>query len=450
MAASALRALLHCAERGWVPGFGEEQGRALLARRAMGGPAPKPKAPSSQSAKSIDSRAEDIRRGRAAECPVRHSVRGFGVSPRVGCRAEPVVGSLAAPVSAISVSTSPPPNQASSIHVRNLATLLLNLPKPQLEHLLEKLDETGYRGDDDKRLVEYCTRVEPATILDDLGARELRTLLRSRFSIESRATASTADLRDQLLLQLGFRIPPQLSGLQSALDELEQHRKAVPMADSDSLYGRVVKGSGRFERTIRDLLRFMCLYLFGTGPEKHFKDKLKSSAASSDFGKASLGTLLHCLELLAKEIEQLSASGADAQHGGLKQLQVQLTATRLVPEGVNGISRLRNLFAHISKEQTVQQDRETAREFFDRAIAVLKHWMSADPPVYPTIVVVEEIRLDRWNRRTIVAQTDGGGRESIICDNDLKPGDVYFMYPLSNPMRVDPILIRFEPDAVVP
>jgi hypothetical protein len=258
------------------------------------------------------------------------------------------------------------------------------------------------------------------------------------------------DLRDRLLRELGFRSAAPLAGLQPALDELTKHRKAVPIADSTSIHGMVVKGSGRFERTIRDLLRFMCNYLFKRGPEEHFKDHL-NGGASRDFGKATLGTLLHCLELLAKEIEKCARSGEQDTDGTppLLELQGPLSATRLAPKGVEGLSKLRNLFAHFEKEHGEQHDRERAREFFDGAIEVLEHWMSADPPIYPKIIVVERLSVDRWNRRTIETRTDAGEEEILICDDDLRPGDVYFMYPLSNPMRVDPILMRFEPDAPV-
>jgi hypothetical protein len=304
----------------------------------------------------------------------------------------------------------------------------------------------GYRGDDSKRFIEYCTLEDPPQILDEFGARRLRTLLKN-LGIETRVSDPMPVLRDRLLKELGFRSAAPLAGLQPALDELTKHRKAVPIADSTSIHGMVVKGSGRFERTIRDLLRFMCNYLFKRGPEEHFKDHL-NGGASKDFGKATLGTLLHCLELLAKEIEKRARLSEQDTDGTppLLELQGPLSATRLAPKGVEGLSRLRNLFAHFEREHGEQHDREKAREFFDRAIEVLEHWMSADPPIYPKVIVVERLSIDRWSRRTIETRTDSGEEEILICDNDVKPGDVYFMYPLSNPMRVDPILLRFEPD----
>jgi hypothetical protein len=41
--------------------------------------------------------------------------------------------------------------------------------------------------------------------------------------------------------------------------------------------------------------------------------------------------------------------------------------------------------------------------------------------------------------------TAEGRRELIVCDKAVEPGGTYFMYPLSNPFRVDPILIEFNP-----
>jgi O-acetyl-ADP-ribose deacetylase (regulator of RNase III) len=335
---------------------------------------------------------------------------------------------------------------SESSHVRRLAKLLGELPEEDRNHLREKLDAMDYRGDDSKRLIEYCTREDPSRILDDLGTRRLGALLKD-LGVDTRITDPMPVLRDRLLSELGFRIAAPLAGLQPALDDLTKHRRTVPFAGSTSIHGMVVKGSGRFERTIRDLLRFMCNYLFKRGPEEHFKGHL-NDGASKDFGKATLGTLLHCLELLAKEIEKRARSGEQDADGTppLLELQGPLSATRLAPKGVEGLSKLRNLFAHFEKEHGELHDREKAREFFDGAIEVLEHWMSADPPIYPKIIVVERISVDRWNRRTIETRTDAGEEEILICDDDLRPGDVYFMYPLSNPMRVDPILMRFEPD----
>ena len=59
----------------------------------------------------------------------------------------------------------------------------MELPEADRTDLLEKLTEMGYRGEDEKRLIEYCTRGDPTEILDELGIRLIRSILKRRYSI---------------------------------------------------------------------------------------------------------------------------------------------------------------------------------------------------------------------------------------------------------------------------
>ena len=74
---------------------------------------------------------------------------------------------------------------------------------------------------------------------------------------------------------------------------------------------------------------------------------------------------------------------------------------------------------------------------------LLCFWRSTEPRVYPTIVRIDEITIDRWNRRLIRAISDAGAEEAIVCDQEVHPGRLYFMLPRTNPFRVDPVLIEF-------
>jgi hypothetical protein len=56
-------------------------------------------------------------------------------------------------------------------------------------------------------------------------------------------------------------------------------------------------------------------------------------------------------------------------------------------------------------------------------------------------VLVENIHFDRWGRKVIEAVDDEGNIEIIFTDNLIEPGKTYFMHPLTNPLRVDPILV---------
>jgi len=57
------------------------------------------------------------------------------------------------------------------------------------------------------------------------------------------------------------------------------------------------------------------------------------------------------------------------------------------------------------------------------------------------VISVQSIHLDRWARQTVKALNDYGMEETIFTDEPVRPGELYLMYPLSNPLRVDPILV---------
>ena len=61
--------------------------------------------------------------------------------------------------------------------------------------------------------------------------------------------------------------------------------------------------------------------------------------------------------------------------------------------------------------------------------------------MFPRVLRVTEIRYDQWSRRLAQAESEDGSIETIFCDHVLRPGEIYFMHPRSNPIRVDPLLI---------
>jgi len=324
-------------------------------------------------------------------------------------------------------------------HVNRLVDLLLSLPRDELAHLTETLGELGYKGELRLQIKEYCIRQEPIAILSQFGAVRLKKLLADNFAEVVPAKKSPKWMSRRLLHHLGFRIPGALRSLEAVVGEVS--RLESELLATDDPRGLVIKASARLEGCIHDLLRFVCLHLFSHGPEHHFKRHVNGVAAS-DMGKATLGSLLHCLELLARELEQCAKGDTRKV---LRELQGPLTAKRLAPGGVGDISRLRNSFAHFDEEAGDGDHVSAAREFFRNAMSLLRHWADDSARIYPTVIRIDKIIVDEWNRRRIEAVTAEGRRELIVCDKAVEPGGTYFMYPLSNPFRVDPILIEFNP-----
>ena len=54
---------------------------------------------------------------------------------------------------------------------------------------------------------------------------------------------------------------------------------------------------------------------------------------------------------------------------------------------------------------------------------------------------LREIVFDQWGRKRISVLGDDGRTEWLFTDEDLRPGEMYLMHPLNNPIRVDPILV---------
>jgi hypothetical protein len=56
-------------------------------------------------------------------------------------------------------------------------------------------------------------------------------------------------------------------------------------------------------------------------------------------------------------------------------------------------------------------------------------------------VRIDLVTVDRWGRRVVEAIGEDGVKEYVFTDISLVPGELYYMHPLSNPLRVDPILL---------
>lgn len=323
-------------------------------------------------------------------------------------------------------------------HVDRLVELLLSLPPDELAHVADTLAELGYKGDLRLQIKEYCVRQDPVAILAQFGAVRLKKILAEKFSEPVPAKKSPKWMSRRLLHHLGFRIPGNLRSLEAVINDVSRLESELLTDDARAL---VIKASAKLEGCIHDLLRFICLHLFSHGPEQHFKGHV-NGAAAVDMSKATLGSLLHCLELLARELEQCAR---DDSKKVLRELQGPLTARRLAPGGLGTISKLRNTFAHFDDDAGDAEDAEAAREFFRGAKLMLRHWADDTARIYPVVIRIEKIIVDEWNRRRIQAVTAEGRKELIVCDKAVEPGGTYFMYPLSNPFRVDPILIEFSP-----
>ena len=87
-----------------------------------------------------------------------------------------------------------------------------------------------------------------------------------------------------------------------------------------------------------------------------------------------------------------------------------------------------------------QQLTSAAREMAQALIPFLDHL--AGSGVYPRVIAVRETVRDAFGRQFVRATDENGCEEKIFTDEPLDPGAAYFMHPLTNPVRIYPILVR--------
>jgi hypothetical protein len=102
---------------------------------------------------------------------------------------------------------------------------------------------------------------------------------------------------------------------------------------------------------------------------------------------------------------------------------------------------LRNALSHYRPQDVGSSLVEQGRRFLNEADAFLEYLSRPEGRVFPRVILIESIQFDRWGRKVIHAVDDEGNHERIFTDEAVHPGETYFMHPLTNPLRVDPILV---------
>jgi len=328
----------------------------------------------------------------------------------------------------------------ATTHVRSLQQLIDRLHDEEgLRALDARLAEQGYTGDPALRRLEFCVRMDdPVEYLSEhFLPRTLREELRQRTGEAPDTGLSTAEVARRLVESLGFPARRAARGLSWVKKTVMRLESRLVIADGADVRGLVVEAGAALEHAVHILLRFLCKVYFGESADEHFhrNGRLEHDRLVS---KCSFGILLELLEELSREIGEARKATGFGARSDLMGMDRQLA-----PPAAREIVPLRNAFAHAREERALPPETlETlARDFFRRARAFIEH-LEAEGGGFPRVITVTEIRVDRWNRRTVVARDEDDQVERLFTDALLTPGRVYYMHPLTNPLRVDPILVE--------
>lgn len=316
--------------------------------------------------------------------------------------------------------------------------LLARLPREALDDYVRSLRERGFVGEDGLCVLEACVVEEdPVGLICDLfTVRELRAHLQREYGLDLAARLRGPDAARELLRAMGFPVTGAGRGVEAARDLVARMRGDVPAASHLEIRGAVSRVASELEYIILVLLRFVAEVAFHE-PADVLAKKRQWMQSSQLLDRISLGSLLDLLSRMNKALEAGEAPGID-------EFRRNFRTERLAPEGSVGITQLRNRFAHFDRNLAtldLEKERRLARDFYDRVDAFLAHLVKDGQRVFPHLVIVDRIVVDRWGRRVVHAIGEREKPERLYTARDLAPGEVYFMHPLTNPLRVDPILV---------
>lgn len=324
-------------------------------------------------------------------------------------------------------------------HVRALRDFLQEqLSEEELADIDGRLTRLGYRGERSDKLLEFTLRMEQPDreLAGHVGEFRLRRAVIRLTGQSLPDHTSALDLALRLLDHFGYPTAPAPIGLRDSIALFDAARLRMASCSSVELHGHITVLAGRLEYLVLALIRFVCRVAFDSAPEPFFVQR-GQAIAQRGLTSLSLGSLLALVEILSRELDAETS-------GPAQRLRAHYGTSRISVDGTQGITRLRNKFAHFEKQdgqgRGLETQRQEAIQFVDESLAFL-HYLGGSrggaARIFPQVVRVERVVVDRWGRRTIEVRTDEGCDQTMFTDDILSPGDIYFVHPFTNPIWVE-------------
>ncbi len=305
--------------------------------------------------------------------------------------------------------------------------LLSELSESQLRFVQAAVDRKSFKGDLRHRLMEYSLGEDPNILLGYIPIERRWEIARRSAGVRDDLLGDEATVRGALLAWLGFRSSPTPEGIRALRHRLEIAARKAELEQADGLV-RVGEAARVMERILKTVLQFHCQAHFGMAFKDVARERWSSSAEGVD--RLTLGSLLSALQSLDKALHDKGSGDA------WKSFHDVYGERRLLPKGESVLPRIRNIAVH---------DRPCgvgdARAFFSEADALMRFFTETDRPIFPLIIRVRGVQEDDFGRRLYLAIDDEGREERLHTPVELLIGRQYHMLPLSNPVRVLPVIV---------
>lgn len=304
--------------------------------------------------------------------------------------------------------------------------------------LHERLTEAGYQGDEHQCLLEYCVKEADLEQLlnEHFSQRQLREAIADNLGLAVDPRVTLHQLVRTLLEALGFPTARVPRGLRSAFELTERLSFQRLTSDSTTLRGLALELAIDIEALLHQYLHAMVQFTTGMPADLGLR-RLGLLTEDGRLERCTLGKLLELLVRLPAALEALKDEQTSVAW-------ISLGLDRLIPECASIVVRQRNAMSHPALTRETTQAPLSADDigrFVEAARELLTHFARLQPRAFPRSILVQEVRIDRWGRRTTIGVDDAGRTEWIFSEAWLCPGETYLMLAANNPLRVDPILI---------
>ncbi|MBI2898507.1 MAG: hypothetical protein HYY06_33455 [Deltaproteobacteria bacterium] len=309
-------------------------------------------------------------------------------------------------------------------------------------HLTRRLDALGFRGAEDSKLIEYCLERDLREILQEAFSEAKLHRIARDLDLDPGPLEPRGRLVQRVLEALRIPVPSIPTGLSATLRAVLQAAASIPTArDRAAVRGLIGEATTALERILSDLVRFYGSVLLGGGELDNRLRELGWLVPHQSLARSSMGTLFDLL----RQIEVACTGGGTPEALRFSELFPDRPSIfgPAGPAQRETISRVRNAFSHPSEKLDsldLAELRALGDEMFDCLLPFLAHMEEAG--VYPKVIAVREMVSDAFGRRFVRAVDETGREEKIFTDRPMRPGALYFMHPLTNPVRIYPVLVE--------
>lgn len=312
----------------------------------------------------------------------------------------------------------------------DIAYLTRNLSEEQGFHSSRK-DTSQWQSD---LIQEYCYTASPQEVLaDNCTSRQIVDIATS-LGLKSTAGKSREEVIDDILAAIGFLLGPRkIPGLESTRSFLESQLMALAHATtSDECSGMAHSGLAAMERTVDWLVRFYGQLIHGSG----FATFLSRLANGKPWNRLTFGEKVKALRSLCSRPPELPLPDRVQ-----KVFEWPIFPLKLF-DRLDDLVTKRNRLAHQTERGSFYDSQRAARQVLSTTVEVLSEVAGSD--YIPHILQVISRQDDIYGRRFYLGRDDRGHLERVFTPLPLSVGQLYLIYPLTNPVRINPLIFPYE------